>query len=322
MPALWLALLPLLASSSEAPVQRGGADVRTREFNPKLLDGLRISRRRVAPKNVVRDWVLPKVVGVPKVPLVKIETFYTGLDAEMVSTTRRARLAIEDQGARGTCTIFATKFLAEYEIARQAKFRSATRLNPEYLNWAANAATNTSGDGSSFPAVVTGLGEYGCTAWSEPKVYDGKIASFDPKYTPSAEIQGKGKEIGKQAALLVIFEHSNPVMSDAEMDAVTSLLDAGIPVGVGQQWPKKDMWQSIKVGERTILDGLGATQGAHTMAIVGYKRDPKAPGGGFFLFRNSWGTDWGTEGYHFMSFNWVKNHTYDGCIALPPNWLG
>jgi C1A family cysteine protease len=34
------------------------------------------------------------------------------------------------------------------------------------------------------------------------------------------------------------------------------------------------------------------------MALVGYQDDTNAPGGGYFLLRNSWGTDWANQSYY------------------------
>lgn len=44
--------------------------------------------------------------------------------------------------------------------------------------------------------------------------------------------------------------------------------------------------------------------GGHAVCVVGYQRDPMANGGGVFIIRNSWGTDWGkhlpdrVDGHH------------------------
>ncbi len=289
------------------------------EFSPKVLQRLGLRRQRVVAPPINRSWVKTA----PKTPslgsLKNLPKFFL-MNSELVSNIDKAGLTLESQGDRGTCTIFATKFLVEYELARQSNFTKAYRLNPEYLNWAANAATKTSDDGSSFPAVVDGLDQYGCSNWSDPKVYGGLIPDFDAAYKPSNAIIEKAKLIRKDVGLFQIFTHQTPVLSNDELDMITGLLDAKIPVAVGQQWPSSGAWKTTEVDGYKLSDGTGPVQGAHTMAIVGYRKTPKAPGGGYFLFHNSWGTGGDYDGYLFMSFDWVRNHTYDGCIALPTDW--
>jgi len=59
--------------------------------------------------------------------------------------------------------------------------------------------------------------------------------------------------------------------------------------------------------------GLGtvcAWQGRHALLIVGYDDNPKAPGGGWFLIRNSLGEGWGDKGYGKMPYAYLE------CFAI------
>lgn len=47
-------------------------------------------------------------------------------------------------------------------------------------------------------------------------------------------------------------------------------------------------------------------KGVHEMLVVGYEDDEKAPGGGWFTVRNSWGADWGREGYGRVPYAYVE----------------
>ena len=106
--------------------------------------------------NVSRKWVFDRRINVSVVRPIKLDP-YAALDVNLHPRIEGAKIAVEDQGERGTCTIFATKFLAEYEMARQHDFVISFRLNQEYMNWAANKAEGANWDGSSFPAVCDGL---------------------------------------------------------------------------------------------------------------------------------------------------------------------
>ncbi|KAF3061038.1 hypothetical protein GL218_03861 [Daldinia childiae] len=43
----------------------------------------------------------------------------------------------------------------------------------------------------------------------------------------------------------------------------------------------------------------------HSLLAVGYKEEEKV-----FIIRNSWGADWGEDGYFYMPYHWL-NHCYD-----------
>ncbi len=58
----------------------------------------------------------------------------------------------------------------------------------------------------------------------------------------------------------------------------------------------------------TAHDRTGRNRGGHALCIVGYDDNKQtADGPGAFRLVNSWGTDWGNEGYCWMSYEAVKN---------------
>jgi hypothetical protein len=63
----------------------------------------------------------------------------------------------------------------------------------------------------------------------------------------------------------------------------------------------------------------GATAGAfggvdHKVQMVGMTDDPSAPGGGYVIVKNSWGTGWGDAGYGDISYARI---TQDAAYAWP-----
>lgn len=45
--------------------------------------------------------------------------------------------------------------------------------------------------------------------------------------------------------------------------------------------------------------------GGHAVFACGYRADAQAPGGGWLIIKNSWGTDWGMAGYFQMPYAYV-----------------
>jgi len=60
------------------------------------------------------------------------------------------------QGARADCTLFAVTGLAEFEWARYGT-RPPVRFSEEFLSWAADEASGSTGDQAMFFKAVHGL---------------------------------------------------------------------------------------------------------------------------------------------------------------------
>ena len=63
--------------------------------------------------------------------------------------------------------------------------------------------------------------------------------------------------------------------------------------------------------------------GGHAMLAVGYKDTPMVPGGGYFIVRNSWGTDWAWDykdnahrGYARIPYAYIENFAYTAAITI------
>jgi C1A family cysteine protease len=75
-------------------------------------------------------------------------------------------------------------------------------------------------------------------------------------------------------------------------------------------------------GTEILLDPC---EGAHAFCIVGYEDDDREesiarPGGGCFIFRNSWGTDWAPSnehgrGYGQIPYDYLTRYCVDACIV-------
>jgi len=56
----------------------------------------------------------------------------------------------------------------------------------------------------------------------------------------------------------------------------------------------------------------GGYAGGHAVLLVGYVDNASVPGGGYFIVKNSWGTDWGMAGYFNVAYSQVNSPVYFG----------
>jgi C1A family cysteine protease len=101
-------------------------------------------------------------------------------------------------------------------------------------------------------------------------------------------------------------------IADGDIATMKAALAAGFLVGYGFQ--VYDYFMSQEMSTKAFLDLPKSTeslQGGHAQCLVGYddtKVNPFRPTSkGAFLVRNSWGTDWGLNGYYYVSADYLKN---------------
>ena len=54
--------------------------------------------------------------------------------------------------------------------------------------------------------------------------------------------------------------------------------------------------------------------GGHAICFVGYNRKEK-----IFIFKNSWGSNWGHKGYGYIHYDYVRNFMMDAWVILDMN---
>jgi len=182
------------------------------------------------------------------------------------------RLTIKLQGRRDTCHIFSV--IAALEFAVACKFDTGVGLSEEYLNWAANDVAREYRDGASFVELAEALKKWGV---SEERFmpYSG---IFQPKYQPSRDALDSAREIHKLNFRWRWIKKPAPntpdTLDDSHIAAIRKTLRLGWPVVAGRE---------------------------HNIVIVGYDDDPRQPGGGSFIVRNS-----NVRSYREMSYAEVK----------------
>jgi hypothetical protein len=216
-------------------------------------------------------------------------------------------LDVRSQGARPTCTIFATAFLIEYMQTLGSGRVAHRHASVEYLNWAANQATGKADDGGYFADVVAGYQAWGMVP-EEGWEYGERWSSA---YQPTEELKQQGVAARSLTATMLRANDGTYGLSDEVVAQVVASLDAGIPVAAGFRFSTQ--MSTVTINGNVAIDAMVKmdTLWAHSMALVGYRRGTPAQGGGYFVVRNSGGPDNGDHGYMYVTFRYLRQHVAD-----------
>jgi C1A family cysteine protease len=171
---------------------------------------------------------------------------------------------IRDQGNEGLCTAFGLASDMENLIGqKQHTDLSEAHFWSLYREYSVDSAMDT--------ALSQGI--------------------MDEQYWPYG---GKKQKNSNKSALTHV---TSSTYLSANIGAAVKALSKGLPLYVGLSTPN-DLYNC----DVTVQGNQGDAGGGHAVAVVGYRLDARAPGGGYFIVKNSWGKSCGDKGYQYMSF--------------------
>lgn len=216
-------------------------------------------------------------------------------------------IPVYNQENRGTCSVFAVTGLLEFEFARATgKF---VPLSVEYLNWASNKITGEAIDGSYFSDAVAAIKKYGMCS---NELFPYYTRNYSKNVEPSATALREARKRRNVTFLCIKDWNPKTGMSDQQIEEVKSQIMKEHPVAVGFRWPKKDeKYRRTENGIMTVPPEEGVFDG-HSVIIVGFKDDLNVSGGGYFIFKNSHGEDYGEKGYGKMPYEYLEKYVNDG----------
>jgi C1A family cysteine protease len=164
------------------------------------------------------------------------------------------------QGARGTCSIFTTCEAIEFAHARRTG--KATRLSPEFVNWAGAEASGGPSDGNFFHNALAGFEKRGVCAETQMPY----SKNYDANRKPSAEALAEAERIRDESRgtirvhWIVPWQSARFGVGDEQFAEIKRVIASGYPVAAGS---------------------------GHSRLLVGYEDNDKAAGGGLFITEDS-----------------------------------
>jgi Papain family cysteine protease len=213
--------------------------------------------------------------------------------------------AARDQRERGTCVAFATVAYLEYHLYKRPRRRK--HHSEQFLFWACKQCDRRpKKDDTYLKHAQQALKTWG-VCLHETWPYNGSLqARVDQGPPPPGSEEQARKYIWPETRgldTLVIAE-------------LRESLDEGNPVVLGViTHPNWDFPTVFDTGKVTMpLPGM-RPDGGHAVCLVGYEENKRFPGGGAFIFRNSWGERWarahpryGEGGYGTLFFEYVLRY--------------
>lgn len=215
---------------------------------------------------------------------------------------RVAPWPVRDQGQRGTCIAFASTACVEHKRCR-ASSAGPDDHSEQFLYWAIKTRTADpwpSTDGTSLEFARDAMASEGICLEADwpyvPALLPANIPQGGNGNPSPVALAAAGRNTHVRAAYL-----SPPPGQGAA--AVLSAIMAGRPVAVSlpvfrdPQMPPQapDNWTTNSgwlYGRVMNPPPTAVVAGGHAVCITGFVPDAAEPGGGYFVFRNSWGVQW------------------------------
>lgn len=213
--------------------------------------------------------------------------FGSGKLPSIVRLTDQMR-PVKDQGERGTCVAFSSVALREFLEKAELEF------SEQFLYWACKELDGIPDAGTFIHTAMAALSEYGvCLAstWPYKTRQDDTNESQDPPSPEAAPEALQYRMASSRAVEPSLVEHYKEVLAGSDG---TPGMPVVFAVLVFNSWFRSA--ETHRTGKITMpLPGERPLAGGHAMCVVGYVDDQGVPGGGYFIVRNSWGSEWAAE---------------------------
>jgi hypothetical protein len=224
---------------------------------------------------------------------------------------RELELHAKNQGRRPSCAVFAVVSALEYIHAENTG--QAEKFSEEYLIWATRKsiqrteqppADELTGDdadtGFALTEVVTALRSYGIPLERSMPNTMGRALDAVPEPAPGVINEARARTRGAV--------HLVPGRDAAtRLNNLVHALNAGLPVTIGTAWPRF-------FNMRAALLNSQEPSYSHAVTLVGYRCPSGRIEDTVFIFKNSWGANWGANGYGFATYDYLARHLHTAIL--------
>ncbi|MBI4345614.1 MAG: hypothetical protein HY553_02090 [Elusimicrobia bacterium] len=211
---------------------------------------------------------------------------------------------VRNQGGCGSCWAFSTTGALESYFLR-------TGGDPERSDLSEQAVLECSGGGSCEGGWPDKASEF-LKATGVPPEADLAYRGEDGPCEPAEGWRGRAQKIGefqrverKVSKLKAALEQYGPLPTVMAVYEDFYTYEGGAPyvhVSPRALPVKNPIDRLIRKLFKELFDDLDKPKGYHAVLIVGYDDDDKA-----FIVKNSWGRNWGEDGYFRVAYSQVRN---------------
>ncbi len=218
---------------------------------------------------------------------------------------------IRNQASRGTCVAFTLTALNEYVLRRRGIVRDLSEQHLYYEVKLIDGAPN------------------GCGTWQSKAVLAlrdrGQCRESVWPYNPNPPCNNHGarplqaRPDGLNNKLATLAVGTRSVAAYKAQLALQRPVTLSIPVY--NSWYQSA--ETRRSGRITMRIGAEQSVGGHAICIVGYQDSASSPGGGYFIIRNSWSTNWAYQspygaGYGTIPYQYITNDAWEAYTAVVP----
>lgn len=198
---------------------------------------------------------------------------------------------VEDQAQLGSCTAQMLVGMVEYNNIRWSEKPSRRQISRlfQYYVTRKNMGTIHEDSGAYIRDTIKAAAQYG-SVWETNWRY--RIEKFAEE--PPAKVWEKAK-------LNKITSYHR--IDDGDLETMKHTLASGYLIGFGFLVYENFLTQKMATeGILRASEIKGPLYGGHAVVLCGFDDDRR-----MFKVRNSWGKEWGIDGYYWMDYDYVSN---------------
>lgn len=235
-----------------------------------------------------------------------------------------------NQGDLPICTAAAVIALGSYLIKRNS---NQEREESVLFNY--RVSRRLSGDPDRSGSFL----RYALSGWALCGSLDEKYWPFDTKQL-DVDPNAFCYSVAQNYRAITYLRIDNKKSPEDYLKAIKASLAQGLPVTLGLSLYAPSLLSSLQPGPTKgvipVPENTDTKLGGHAVLVVGYDDDkiipppnipnvtssdqPQPPGG--LLIRNSWGKDWGQDGYGWLPYSWVlRGLINDTWTVVKVDWV-